>query len=73
MSDPRATAWVEYAEQKLNGLDPLERGLARTAAEVILKQGSCEGAESAAAVVAIVEIARAVGQGKLKSFSRWKA
>lgn len=73
----RKVLWIGFAEEQLGGLDPFERHLAVAAADVLDSQAPSDmklqalrdhEADCAAAVVAIVEMARAVARGDLKDF-----
>lgn len=72
---PGKADWLEFAEERLGPLDPLERALAEAAADVLATGGGHMpdmskmhqwDKDSAASLVAIVELARAVASGDPK-------
>lgn len=73
----RKALWIDFADERLGGLDPLERRLAEAMADVLVAQAPAtmglqairdHEADCAAAVVAVVEMTRAVARGDLKDF-----
>ena len=73
----RKPAWVAFAASKLWPLDPLEEALAHAAADVLasgcpasldIEALRTHDQSCAAALVAIVEMARAVARGDLKTY-----
>ncbi|MGW8177324.1 MAG: hypothetical protein ACWGQW_00785 [bacterium] len=75
----RMDLWLKYAGERLGGMTELEQLMVESAANVLV-QASPERQESASyesdcvgALVAIIELARAVVKGDTKSFQAVKA